>query len=289
MRGILEMEYTINKGDCMWNIVKAQYGDNVKTNADILKAVNKLAEINNISDPNLIYAGNTLNIPSYDSIFGTETDASETKADDTAEPLNKEEEKAVSTSMYEDFSNWIKDSYNKLTGNKRDELEMYDYVESDISKDDEAFEEPLIEGAKNLAQSNLEASDGDKDGVLNYDEYLQQEASLYNELFPNDAYKFDDQTGELMTKDYETGEYKIDSYANQFMQDNFTALDVDESGSLDENELAAYYMAMDASDSTKGYVDGKIQIGAMMNTDLTGKDFQTRLDSASKLLEDDAA
>ncbi len=283
------MEYTINKGDCMWNIVKAQYGDNVKTNADILKAVNKLAEINNISDPNLIYAGNTLNIPSYDSIFGTETDASETKADDTAEPLNKEEEKAVSTSMYEDFSNWIKDSYNKLTGNKRDELEMYDYVESDISKDDEAFEEPLIEGAKNLAQSNLEASDGDKDGVLNYDEYLQQEASLYNELFPNDAYKFDDQTGELMTKDYETGEYKIDSYANQFMQDNFTALDVDKSGSLEQDELAAYYMAMDASDSTKGYVDGKIQIGAMMNTDLTGKDFQTRLDNASKLLEDDAA
>ena len=124
---------------------------------------------------------------------------------------------------------------------------------------------------------------------MNYDEYLQQEASLYNELFPNDAYKFDDQTGELMTKDYETGEYEIDSYANQFMQDNFTALDMDESGSLEQDELAAYYMAMDASDSTKGYVDGKIQIGAMMNTDLTGKDFQTRLDNASKLLEDDAA
>lgn len=283
------MDYTINKGDCMWNIVKAQYGDNVKTNADILKAVNKLAEINNISDPNLIYAGNTLNIPSYDSIFGTETAASETKADDTAEPLNKEEEKAVSSSMYEDFSNWIKDSYNKLTGNKRDELEMYDYVESDISKDDEAFEEPLIEGAKNLAQSNLEASDKDQNGAMNYDEYLQQEASLYNELFPNDAYQFNDETGELMTKDYETGEYEIDSYANQFMQDNFTALDMDESGSLEQDELAAYYMAMDASDSTKGYVDGKIQIGAMMNTDLTGKDFQTRLDNAGKLLDDSAA
>ena len=283
------MEYTINKGDCMWNIVKAQYGDNVKTNADILKAVNKLAEINNISDPNLIYAGNTLNIPSYDSIFKTEATLSDGKGDDSTEPLNEGEEKAVSTSMYEDFSNWIKDSYNKLTGNKRDELEMYDYVESDISKDDEAFEEPLIEGAKNLAQSNLEASDKDQNGAMNYDEYLQQEASLYNELFPNDAYQFNDETGELMTKDYETGEYEIDSYANQFMQDNFTALDVDKSGSLEQDELAAYYMAMDASDSTKGYVDGKIQIGAMMNTDLTGKDFQTRLANAGKLLDDSAA
>ena len=283
------MEYTINKGDCMWNIVKAQYGDNVKTNADILKAVNKLAEINNISDPNLIYAGNTLNIPSYDSIFETKATLSDKKGDDSTEPLNEGEEKAVSTSMYEDFSNWIKDSYNKLTGNKRDELEMYDYVESDISPDDANFKEPLVEGANNIAQLNLEASDIDQSGAMNYDEYLQQEASLYNELFPNDAYQFNDETGELMTKDYETGEYEIDSYANQFMQDNFTALDVDKSGSLEQDELAAYYMAMDASDSTKGYVDGKIQIGAMMNTDLTGKDFQTRLDNASKLLEDDAA
>lgn len=281
------MDYTINKGDCMWNIVKAQYGDDVKTNADILRAVNRLAEINNIEDPNLIYTGNTLYIPSYSSIF-TENPTDEAE-EASLEPENKDEEKAASTSMYEDFSNWIKDGYDKLTGNKRDELEMYDYVNSDISKDDEAFEEPLVEGAKNLAQSNLEASDIDQSGDMNYDEYLQQEASLYNELFPNDAYQFNDETGELMTKDYETGEYEIDSYANQFMQDNFTALDMDESGSLNEDELAAYYMAMDASDSTKGYVDGKIQIGAMINTDLTGKDFQTRLTNAGKLLDDSAA
>lgn len=281
------MDYTINKGDCMWNIVKAQYGDDVKTNADILRAVNRLAEINNIEDPNLIYTGNTLYIPSYSSIF-TENPTDEAE-EASLEPENKDEEKAASTSMYEDFSNWIKDGYDKLTGNKRDELEMYDYVNSDISKDDEAFEEPLVEGAKNLAQSNLETSDIDQSGDMNYDEYLQQEASLYNELFPNDAYQFNDETGELMTKDYETGEYEIDSYANQFMQENFAALDMDESGSLNEDELAAYYMAMDASDSTKGYVDGKIQIGAMINTDLTGKDFQTRLTNAGKLLDDSAA
>ena len=280
------MDYTINKGDCMWNIVKAQYGDDVKTNADILRAVNRLAEINNIEDPNLIYTGNTLYIPSYSSIF-TENPTDEAE-EASLEPENKDEEKAASTSMYEDFSNWIKDGYDKLTGNKRDELEMYDYVESDISPDDANFKEPLVEGAKNLAQSNLEVSDIDQSGDMNYDEYLQQEASLYNELFPNDAY-FNDETGDLMTKDYETGEYEIDSYANQFMQDNFTALDMDESGSLNEDELAAYYMAMDASDSTKGYVDGKIQIGAMINTDLTGKDFQTRLTNAGKLLDDSAA
>lgn len=281
------MDYTINKGDCMWNIVKAQYGDDVKTNADILRAVNRLAEINNIEDPNLIYTGNTLYIPSYSSIF-TENPTDEAE-EASLEPENKDEEKAASTSMYEDFSNWIKDGYDKLTGNKRDELEMYDYVNSDISKDDEAFEEPLVEGARGLAQSNLETSDIDQSGDMNYDEYLQQEASLYNELFPNDAYQFNDETGELMTKDYETGEYEIDSYANQFMQENFAALDMDESGSLNEDELAAYYMAMDASDSTKGYVDGKIQIGAMINTDLTGKDFQTRLTNAGKLLDDSAA
>lgn len=280
------MDYTINKGDCMWNIVKAQYGDDVKTNADILRAVNRLAEINNIEDPNLIYTGNTLYIPSYSSIF-TENPTDEAE-EASLKPENEDEEKAVSTSMYEDFSNWIKDGYDKLTGNKRDEVEMFDYVNSDISKDDEAFEEPLVEGARGLAQSNLETSDIDQSGDMNYDEYLQQEASLYNELFPNDAYQFNE-AGELMTKNAETGEYETDSYANQFMQENFAALDMDESGSLNEDELAAYYMAMDASDSTKGYVDGKIQIGAMINTDLTGKDFQTRLTNAGKLLDDSAA
>ena len=120
------MDYTINKGDCMWNIVKAQYGDDVKTNADILRAVNRLAEINNIEDPNLIYTGNTLYIPSYSSIF-TENPTDEAE-EASLEPENKDEEKAASTSMYEDFSNWIKDGYDKLTGNKRDEVEMFDYV-----------------------------------------------------------------------------------------------------------------------------------------------------------------
>ena len=280
------MEYTINKGECMWNIVKAQYGDKVKTNADILKAVNKLAEINNIKDPNLIYSGNVLNIPSYDSIFNIET-ATSSSDDSSIETMSKEEEKAVSTSLYEDFSNWIKNSYDKLINGKKDEIEMYDYVQTDISHEDEAFREPLIEGAKKFAASNLEAVDSDNDGVMNYDEYLYQEATQYNELFPNDTYQFNDETGELMTKDYETGEYEIDSYANQFMQENFNALDSNGDGSLNQNELAAYYMAMDASDSTKGYVDGKIQIGAMMNTDLTSDDFQARLNGANKLLDEE--
>lgn len=283
------MEYTINKGDCMWNIVKAQYGDKVKSNADILKAVNKLAEINNIADPNLIYTGNTLNIPSYESIFGPEAVASDLPDDASLEPANEDEEKAASASLYEDFSNWIKDSYDKLMNGKRDELEMYDYVDTDISHEDAAFKEPLLEGANNIAASNLAAADTDQDGAMSYDEYLHQEASQYNELFPNDAYKFDDETGKLMTQDFETGEYKIDDYTNQFMQENFSALDLDKSGSLEQDELSAYYLAMDASDSTKGYVDGKIQIGAMINTDLTGDDFQTRYTNAADLFGADTS
>ncbi len=282
------MEYKINSGDCMWNIVKDQYGDKVKTNADIQKAVNRLAEINNISNPNLIYAGNTLNIPSYESVFGSNEVSADAQTDDSLiEPTTTDEKMAVSTSLYEDFSNWIKSSYDKLMGGKRDEIEMYDYVESDISPNDENFKEPLIQGAKNIAASNLLEADSNGDGTMSYDEYLAQEVSQYNELFPQDAYKTDANTNELMTKN-EKGEYEIDSYANNFMQENFSALDADNNGSLDEKELAAYYMALDASDSTKGYADGKIQIGAMINTDLTGNDFQTRYKNASKLLGESA-
>ena len=51
----LPESYKIKSGDCLWNIAKKYYGDGSKYTL--------IAKANNISNPNLIYTGNTLTIP----------------------------------------------------------------------------------------------------------------------------------------------------------------------------------------------------------------------------------
>ena len=48
--------YTVVSGDCLWNIAKRFYGDGSQ--------YNKIAEANNIQNPDVIYDGDTLVIPS---------------------------------------------------------------------------------------------------------------------------------------------------------------------------------------------------------------------------------
>ncbi|MBR4934415.1 MAG: LysM peptidoglycan-binding domain-containing protein, partial [Anaerotignum sp.] len=46
--------YTVQKGDCLWNIAKKQLGDGTK--------YRQIAEKNGISDPNKIYPGQVLKL-----------------------------------------------------------------------------------------------------------------------------------------------------------------------------------------------------------------------------------
>lgn len=50
-------EYAVVKGDCLWNITKRYYG---KTSIPVCC---KIAEINGIENPNLIYPGQIIKLP----------------------------------------------------------------------------------------------------------------------------------------------------------------------------------------------------------------------------------
>lgn len=50
-------EYAVVKGDCLWNITKRYYG---KTSIPVCC---KIAEINGIKNPNLIYPGQIIKLP----------------------------------------------------------------------------------------------------------------------------------------------------------------------------------------------------------------------------------
>ena len=56
--------YEIKSGDCLWNIIKKHF-NNTLSNSEISKKVKELAKANNISNPDLIYAGVELDLSCF--------------------------------------------------------------------------------------------------------------------------------------------------------------------------------------------------------------------------------
>ena len=50
-------EYVVMKGDCLWNITKRYYG------TTSFAVCRKIAEVNGIENPNLIYQGQRIKLP----------------------------------------------------------------------------------------------------------------------------------------------------------------------------------------------------------------------------------
>lgn len=243
--------YTIVGGDNLWKIARNQYGDKLKSNADIQKVVNEIAKVNELSNPNLIYAGNTLEIPSYESIFN----------------VQKEEEQAVlveEETIYSKYEDWMKEGAKNLKN------EDFDMVNSNVSYKSQDFIQPWMDGVQQMAQANIDASDLDKDGAINYNEYINQELKGYNEAYPDDKLEFDSKTGEI----------KDNPMLNEYMKTGFNALDLDKSSKIEHAELSSFYAALDSMDSTDGSVDGKIQFDWVAATEVTDNSFQRRFQNA---------
>ena len=58
--------YEIKSGDCLWSIIKNHF-KNTLSDSEIGEKVKELAKANNISNPNLIKAGEELDLSSFDS------------------------------------------------------------------------------------------------------------------------------------------------------------------------------------------------------------------------------
>ena len=232
-------DYTIKSGDCLWDIAKRQYGNQLKNNDDIQKAVDKLAEANNIQDSDSIFAGNTITLPDYESIFGNNIgkDSSSGSMDTEDMPLAV----AADENLYEKFNNWStqasKDLYNAgLTQDASKQRAQYDEIEGrifDFNKPDS--ENPKDYGVLELAEGQMTKYDSSKDGYIDLNEYIEGNAAEANSKSTDYTLDIDDET-------------------RQTLENSFNFFDFNHDNKLEINELKAYYNLVDSSD---GKADGK--------------------------------
>lgn len=256
--------YSIASGDCLYSIVSSKYGDKIKSEDDMWKAIDSIAELNNISDPNLIYAGDTIKLPDYDSIFSQKTSNEEQTTSNKDDKVDQE-----------DFDNWMKTGVSKYNGDDEYDVEDFEILKTDISYQDQAFVEPYKDAVSSLADSSVKSYDNDDDGFINYQEYVKKEVNDYNDNF-NENIQLDD-SGNVTN---------ANPAFNQFFFDNFNMLDANKDGKLGKAEIASLYAALDGYDSKDGSVDGKIKFNSM-SVDYADSDFQKLYTGAMNLFKDD--
>ncbi|MBR2068889.1 MAG: LysM peptidoglycan-binding domain-containing protein [Candidatus Gastranaerophilales bacterium] len=157
-------DYTIKSGDCLWTIARNTY--NLTSNSDIQKAVNEIVTKNNIKNPNLIYANNVLSLPEYDSLFGTSKQV---------------EQEPSKTQKYDEYLEWQKNSTQSFTDNPQgiDEIEDFAVI-SEYNPD------TYLDEMRSFADQNITSVDADGSGTINFDEFLEQETSAYQEIYGED-------------------------------------------------------------------------------------------------------
>ncbi len=276
--------YTIQRGDCLWNIAKRTYGDNLKSNGDIAKAVQYIAESNNISNPDLIYSGINLALPDYNSIFCPEQEGTQenqnTQEENASQNLSQSgpdqgnsasqtssaaANNANTTNIYEEYDKWLDDSelvmqefedYNEYLEN-RESYNVpltFDFMEGKDVSDDDMYNEQTLK----MGQGEIEAKDYNKDGEVAFEEYITQEldGGIIDEYKSAIAANPELQDGivENLVDAYKTAYKLFKIIDNQMGGDN--------NGTLNAQEFQNYYEHLDeyTGGSGNSVRDGKFDI-----------------------------
>ncbi|MCX4274960.1 MAG: LysM domain-containing protein [Candidatus Gastranaerophilales bacterium] len=283
-------DYTIQKGDCLWNIAKTQY--NTKNSSEIAQIVNKLAKVNNISNPNLIYAGNTLELPDTDSIFGTAQSAQNNSGGDTFTStatqagLDNSDKYQKQIELYKNLNSW-----SSAVGGATEMYALQKMGNTKYNSDEEelaAFEQYYQEGAtiadaktgfqyydgeigdsienkllasKEIAQGHILSYDTDENHMIDKEEFINGSLAEYQEVY-----------GEAFTADM------LDDETNAQLENAFNFFDLNSDGNIDLGETMAYYTTMDAMD---GKTDGIIKFSSMNTTSA----LSTQADKSSEKTE----
>ena len=161
------MNYTIARGDNLWNIAKNNY--DCKSNAEIMQVINEIAKENDIKNINMINEGAELNLPETERFLFPTVDENKTRVDE-----------------FDDWTNGEENYQAVIAGEEIEEFQMFDLDLSTYSTD-----------LKEVAQEYIDKYDEDGDGSWNIqefinmatagagieEEYKDEYETLYNQLF----------------------------------------------------------------------------------------------------------
>lgn len=277
------MDYQIKSGDTLWKIAKEQCG--AASNADIMAKINEIAELNNIENPDLIFANDTLMLPGDTFEPNSETE----EADEDNQPQTQEENTEQSgqnkrqtgqqTAIAQDFNNWV-DEHGAAMDRYSDALDEYSGLLDNFYEDlnNGALDTEKIQEANDalaVAEQNYQdetAQIGDfsfvgedvnlynEDGKVNFDTYASQGEAFAQAMI--DSWEQDGEEGTDYKEYYNAeiarmGDMEITSYIEDTIKDTFDMMDLNNDGIISTIEAQSIYSTIDMSD---GSADGKINI-----------------------------
>lgn len=271
--------YTIQKGDTLTKIAAEHYG--LKGNEAYQKAL-EIAKDNNIANPNLIYAGASLNLlfedePKSDNVQQPQQNIPQEQP--VVEHENKNPEADVVNTyqklldmqkqyfQYQDAKEEYADApkdFNPETDTKIRFADAKIFKTDDIQSKVKAYAAAALELAEQDIQANdTEDENGKKDGAISYEEFEKSEMTFFEasqgaamRLRAEDQFVMEYLTEHGVLPDEtlvkEAGEQAYDSILTQYkasLGEMFQAFDVDGSGLLEKTEIATGYVMMDASNT----------------------------------------
>lgn len=221
--------YTVNTGDNLWNIVKREF--KLTSNSEIAKKVKKIAQDNNLSNPDRIFTGQIINLGATDTV-DLSSNANNSNGNQT-NPINENAANAANQRIangniktYSDLENLAQSSvslWGTNTLNEQEKKQAYT-----------AFSEELLKKYYDL----------NNDGTVTVEEFAEKERSSSLKAGEIQANELGYSAGESeRTISQRTG--------NVFAQN----LDFNGNGNIDAEELAFFNKEADGID---GKYDGII-------------------------------
>lgn len=276
--------YTIQKGDTLTKIAREHYGLNGK---EAYQKALEIAKNNNIANPDLIYAGTSLNLlfenepttqasnkeckntsPAKEDMPAIETEKTNKEADfiNKYQELIEKQRKFYQYEDAKDFGTQEPEDFNPETDTKVVFANPEIFKTENVQEKVEAYKMAALE----LAKQDIEANDtedetGKKDGVLTLKEFEKAEMAFFETTYAASTKQLAEdifleqyftEHGAIPTDEtIYSGSNKIyqslvnDQIANIRMM--FNAFDIDNSGTLDASEVATQYVFMDAGFNNK--------------------------------------
>lgn len=230
--------YQIQKGDTLTKIAREKYGLN---GAEAYQKALEIAQQNGIANPNLIYAGASLNL------FGLGEEEKPAAGNEDVQPANAGGDAFVPENQGADGAqgaNETENTYKALMEAQKQYMQQFAGIAEENAQEVKEFqfaelsednlEADYINGLLDLAEQDIEANDkedekGVKDGAISYKEFEAQQLAFQKATF-----------GDMGLSDEEMAQMLG-------LQDIFNMQDIDGSGALEKNEIAFAYMMADAN------------------------------------------